>query len=324
MPKTEHSTENKSQYDGFCRKNPEIPLFFHPWWLDTVCGPADWNVILATDKGGTIQGVLPYYFTRRFGLKLIQMPALTPYLGAWLRYPTTQTKNEARYRFQKRVLATLIEQLPDFAYYSQNHPPQLDNHLPFLWRGFRQTTRYSYRLNCDREIEELHRNLKGSVRTELRKAADRIEIVESDDLELFYDLQKKSFQRQGKEFPYSFEFLQRIDNAARSRKQGHLFLARDRPGNYHAGMYLLRDDRTIYNLLQGADPHFGNSGAVKALLWQGVRLAQTHRLIFDFEGSKIPQIESVFSAFGGELTPYYKIYKGGNPIFRHLSALRNG
>ena len=101
-------------------------------------------------------------------------------------------------------------------------------------------------------------------------------------------------------------------------------MAKDALGNYHAGMYLLRDQHTVYNLLQGADPQFGSSGAIKYLLWRGVQWAQELQATFDFEGGMMPNIEPVFSAFGGELIPYFKIYKGGNRIFRWLSALKNG
>ncbi|MFT5384503.1 MAG: hypothetical protein ACI81W_001904, partial [Saprospiraceae bacterium] len=40
--------------------------------------------------------------------------------------------------------------------------------------------------------------------------------------------------------------------------------------------------------------------------------------------SMIPNVENMFRSFGGELTPYSKIYKGGNFIFRLLSAIKNG
>lgn len=37
---------NKSEYIDFCIHESLIPVFSRPWWLDAVCGPDLWDVIL--------------------------------------------------------------------------------------------------------------------------------------------------------------------------------------------------------------------------------------------------------------------------------------
>lgn len=315
--------QNKEDYRKFCRSHGELPVFFQDWWLDAVCGE-DWNVCLSRDKGKNIQGVLPFYQSTYWGLRVIKMPDLTPYLGVWLHYPTKQEKWEAVYRFEKKMITELLQQLPRFAYYAQCHPPQLKNGLPFHWEGFKQETRFSYCLSPVVDETTLFNNLKGSVRTELRKAEAEINIVESEDIQLFYQLQEASFERQSKPTPYRFEFLSKIDTVLKEKQQRKLLIAKDQAGNPHAGIYLLWDEHTVYNLLQGADPQFGNSGAIKKLLWEGILLAHRQQKSFDFEGGMMKNIEPVFSAFGGTLRPYFRMYKGGNKLFRLLSAIRNG
>jgi len=315
--------QNKEDYRNFCRTHGELPVFFQDWWLDVVCQAGSWEVCLAKDKGGNIQGVLPFYKIRKFGLMMIKMPDLTPYLGLWLKYPAKQEKQEAVHRFQKKVTRALIEQLPEVAYYTQDHPPTLENCLPFIWKGFQQTTRFSYCLDTSIGIDALFDNLKGSVRTEIRKAEKEIKIFESEDLKAFYELQTKSFVRQGLKVPYTFAFLQSIDKVLHQNQRRQLLIAKDEQGNSHAAIYLLWDDQKVYNLLQGADPGFGDSGAIKLLLWEGIKLAHRRQATFDFEGGMMPNIEAVFSSFGGKLQPYFKIYKGGSRLFRFLSILRN-
>jgi len=292
--------------------------------LDVVCQQGEWQVGIAKDKGGRIQGVLPFYQTKSYGFPVIKMPDLTPYLGIGLCYPAKLEKQEAIYRFQKKVMSELLDQLPANAYYAQQHPPSIQNGLPFYWKGFKQTTRFSYRLKTEKSIDQLFDQLKGSVRTEIRKAEEQVKLVSSDDVNLFYELQKKSFDRQAKKVPYTLAFLKQLDQALKQQQQRKILLAQDQQGNIHAAAYWLWDQHTMYNLLQGADPKYSNSGAVKLLLWEGVKLAATQKKTFDFEGGMMPNIEAVFSAFGGQLQPYFKIYKGGNLLFRLLSALRNG
>jgi hypothetical protein len=60
------------------------------------------------------------------------------------------------------------------------------------------------------------------------------------------------------------------------------------------------------------------------LLWEGIQFAAAKKCTFDFEGSMIPNVENMFRSFGGKLTPYSKIYKGGNFVFRLLSNIKNG
>ncbi len=315
--------QNKKDYREFCQRHGELPVFLQDWWLDVVCRSGDWEVCLAKDKGGNIQGVLPFYKTSQKGFQVIKMPDLTPYMGVWLNYPAKKEKKEALHRFQKKTITKLIEKLPTVSYYAQKHPPQLENCLPFIWEKYSQTTRFSYRLDTTLPVDQLFGNLKGSVRTEIRKAKDEINIIESEDVKLFYDLQTKSFDRQSLKVPYTLDFLQKIDQVLVKHQRRKLLFAKDKDGNTHAGIYLLWDDQTVYNLLQGADPRFGDSGAIKLLLWNGVQLAHDRKAIFDFEGGMMQNIEPVFSAFGGDLKPYFKIYKGGNRLFNLLSAIRN-
>lgn len=317
-------SQNKKDYRVLCQGQKELPVFFQDWWLDVVCHRGDWQVCIARDKGGSVQGVLPFYQTKSYGFDVIKMPDLTPYLGIWLFYPAKVEKQEALHRFQKKVISELLDQLPRFAYYAQQHPPAIQNGLPFFWKGFKQTTRFSYRLETSKPIDQLFEQLKGSVRTEIRKAEAHVEIVESEEVKLFYALQQKSFDRQGIKVPYELRFLEQIDQALKTRQRRKILMAKDKDGQIHAAAYWLWDQQTMYNLLQGADPAFSASGAVKLLLWEGVQLAAEKHRDFDFEGGMMPNIEAVFSAFGGSLQPYFKMYKGGNLFFRLLSALKNG
>jgi hypothetical protein len=312
--------QNKEEYRVFCQDHSELPLFMEDWWLDIVCDNS-WEVALHKDKGGKIIGVLPYYLSSYWGLKVILMPPLTPYMGVWIDYPSNLTKVESKYRLEKKVVTSLIDQLPKVAYYAQRHPITLKNHLPFHWKDYQQTGLYTFIIKKE-FLDDCFSNFKGSVRNEIQKAQQIVTVTSTQDLDLFYKLNKESFNRQGIKTPYSFSFLQKIDNALIERDQRIIYIAKDKDGKTHAAIYLVWDNHSIYSFMIGADTQLRSSGAVQLLLWNGIQLAIEKHLNFDFEGGMMPNIENIFRAFGGKMVAYHKIYKGGNKFFKLLSNFK--
>jgi Acetyltransferase (GNAT) domain len=314
--------QNKKEYRKFCEQHAEMPVFLQDWWLDVVCTKGDWNVCLAKNKNNEINGILPFYLSRYFGFKVIKMPDLTPYCGIWLNYPgylNEYSKNS----FEKKVIGDLINQLPGTAYYTQNHPVQLTNWLPYYWKGFKQTTRFTYQIKNLIDLDFININIKNNTRNEILKAKKVLKVTETEDLELFYRINKLTFDRQSKQVPYTLHFLETLDKVLTNKNQRKIFVAKDNLENYHAVIYLIWDDKTVYNWLLGADSKHRKSGAVQLLLWEGIRFAAFKNCNFDFEGSMMPKVEPVFCRFGGKLTPYHKIYKGGNGLFQFLSGIIN-
>lgn len=315
-------SQNKQEYRAFCGLHPELPLFMQDWWLDVVCKD-QWEVVLSKSKGGTINGVLPFHLTKYGVWKVIKMPPLTPYMGVWINYPANMSKVESRYRLENKVINNLIVQMPKVAYYAQRHPTKLQNHLSFHWQGFRQTSFYTFIIPANSTIDRQLEKVKSSVRNELRRAKEILTVESSEDLALFYKLNQQSFERQSLSVPYDLNFLSQLDKVLVANNRRKIFIARDQEGRVHAGIYLVWDEATVYNLMIGAHTDLRTSGAVQLLLWEGIQLALHKSCNFDFEGGMMPNIEGIFRAFGGELVSYHKIYKGGNMVFRLMSALRN-
>ncbi|HRR40785.1 MAG TPA: hypothetical protein P5244_06085, partial [Syntrophales bacterium] len=146
-----------------------IPIFSQPWWLDAVA-PGSWGEVVV-EKGGQIHARLPYVIQRKRGLTLLTMPPLTQTLGPWLRpYPG---KYANRLSEEKQLMTELIEQLPRFDLFQQNFHYSITNWLPFYWKGFQQTTRYTYRLHDLSNLDAVWTGVRENIRTEIRKAISR-------------------------------------------------------------------------------------------------------------------------------------------------------
>ena len=301
---------SKDRFAEFCREG-YVPLSHQPWWLDAVCGgAAHWEVALYPARKGRVCGAWPYFRRRRWGLPVIQLPPLTAYAGPWLRYPEADWL-----AFEKKAITSLSAQLPRVAFVQQCCQPVLQNALPFLWEGFRQTTRYTYVLPDTGDLPGLYAHVKHSLRTELRKA-ERSTILDSAGApEQVFRLNGLSFGRKGRQQPYSKQSFLRLHEALQEREQSLCLLALDRhSGRPAAGLYLVFDAQCAAVLLTGFDPAFGQQGALHGLYWAAIRFCSERGLRLDFEGSMEPGIGRVFRAFGARLQPYLYVWKAGNRL----------
>jgi hypothetical protein len=70
--------KNKTYYKDFCENN-QLPIFFQPWWLNSLAGKDNWDVAIYR-KSNEIFGVLPYYHKKKLGFKFLGLPILSQHL----------------------------------------------------------------------------------------------------------------------------------------------------------------------------------------------------------------------------------------------------
>lgn len=308
-------------YREWCERQTSLPLFLHAWWLDATCGDA-WDVALV-EKGGEIHAVLPFLAKRSRGFKLISQPMLTPHLGPWLVDTGAKSANDLGR--QKDLMNALIDDLPAHDRYQQNWSPRITNWLPFRWRGFSQTTQYTYVLDLQQDHQQIWQGFRENIRREIRRAEKRHGIVVDHDasVEDFLELNRKTFERQGRQPPYPAALVHAINDAARERNCRRIFLARDADGRAHASAFIIWDSETAYYLMGGADPELRNSGAMSVCMWEAIRFASTVSRRFDFEGSMVESIERFFRAFGASQSAYFHVTRTPSPILRAVLAFTN-
>jgi hypothetical protein len=204
-------------------------------------------------------------------------------------------------------MTELIEGLPRFDLFRQNFQHSITNWLPFYWRGFLQTTRYTYRLEDLSDLDGLWSGLAENVRRAVRKAEKALSVREDLGLEEFLRLNALTFSRQGTEAPYSDELVGRLDAACAERDVRKMFFAEDAGGRLHAALYVIWDSDSAYNLMLGSDPDVRGSGASSLVMWEAIKFASTVTRAFDFEGSMIESIERSFRSFGGCQAPYFQV-----------------
>lgn len=311
----------KEKYSRFCERYGPVAIFSRDWWLDAVCGGDNWDVALV-EKGGSVAAAMPYFFRKAFGLTLLTMPRLTQCLGPNLR--ASHAKYARRLSEEKDLMTGMIDKLPPFHYFSQKFHHGITNWLPFYWRGYSQTTRYTYVLDDLTDLDGIWAGFQENIRREIRKAERRygLEVSTDLDIETFLQINESTFKRQGAKPPYSRELVYRLDAACAGHDAKRIFSARDRQGRVHAAVYTVRDDETSYYLMGGSHPDLRSSGANSLCMWEAIKFASTVTKRFDFEGSMIESVERFFRAFGGRQVPYFQITKVNSPLLGAMLHLK--
>ena len=306
--------KNKEEYIAFCeKKEMYIPIFSQPWWLEAV-SQGNWDVILIKD-GNRIVACHPFFYIMHPNGEEIRKATLTQNNGVLINYPQG-IKYVKKLSIERKLMGEIIDALEkrDLVSYRQYFHYSLTNWLPFYWKGYYQTTRYTYVIR-ESNIDRFAENMDAKLRNQIKKADSLVNVFEGMDIKDFFEFNKLTYKRQNLEIPYSLDVVERIEHECSSRGASKILYAKDSENNFHAAIYLVEDDYSVYYLLSASDERFRNSQALSLLLKKGIEYALSKHKLFDFEGSMKENIEHNFSQFGAIQVPYMdikKVFKGDN------------
>jgi hypothetical protein len=300
--------ETKGKYNSWAEQ-ASLPFFMQTWWLDAVCGAENWQPVLAFDGKNEIEGAIIVYEKRKFGIKIVTQPILTPYSGIYLKKANSTQKSYDITQKEVEILEKLIAQLPKRLYFLQQYHFSLTQHLPFHWAGFRQTTRYTHILDLSESFDTIFQRARHDTRKNFNKASRNVEISTSDNAILAYPFITMTANRHAKA-PYTLVAFEKVFAAAKAQKQGEIYLAKDESGAIHAAAFVVWDSTTCYFLASGMDIS-KPSAAISGIIWRAIADAKNRGTqYFDFDGSMLPNVENVTRGFGGERKAYSRITKG--------------
>ncbi|MCQ2350840.1 MAG: GNAT family N-acetyltransferase [Paludibacteraceae bacterium] len=316
-------TDNKDTYRDLCALHSEIPLFLQSWWMDAACGN-EWNVLISRTKSGDVGGVLVFHYKKRFGFFAVLPAVLTPYSGTWLFYPDN-VKLEERYSFENYVMNDLIGQLAklDAGLYVQNFHYSQTNWQPFYWCGYKQTSRYTFRIEDISNLDYVYSQMSHRKRQKpLAKAEDGYAVSFDLPADVFYDMYALELKGRGSKIMYSKEYFLKLHKAAADRGQGQI-ISLYHGDTIHAALWILWDRMSAYNMVIVIPPEFRSSGASTRIVWEALRFLQGKSESYDFEGSMIKGVALKNQSFGAVQIPYSSIIKINNPILKLWHKIKN-
>ncbi len=296
--------EDNEEWNKFVDESPQGSIFNKTWWMDAV--QARYEIYVCIDKNKDIIGGMILTFDKNGN---ISMPLLTQTLGILFsdfndcKYATKLTK-------EKDIIESLIKYIPNDKQYFMQYNYNFTNWLPFMWNGYSQYCRYTYVIDNLDDVDEIKSNFKSNTRGYINKSIKRgLKIKEDLSIEDFYYINKKTFERQGLNIPYSLEFLKHFDNFLKQYNACKSIFILNEDGKIIAGIYLVYDKRTTYYLMSGVDNSEKSSGAISFALWEAIKFSRNVSKCFDFEGSCIRGIEEFFRSFGAKQKMYFAIWR---------------
>jgi hypothetical protein len=303
----------KQRYTDLCASEVHIPLFSQAWWLDAVCSPHEWDVILF-EEHGIIEAALPYQLSRKWGIRFVINPSLTQGTGMWYRKYEGESEQDRLSR-EKKAAAHVVAELKrlKLAFFMQHFSPDITNWLPFYWSGFSQTTRYTYRIPDISNPQSCLEAMSYAKQKQIRKA-EALSVTTSITADAFYRHHELSLHAKGKKIFYPKELLQRIYDAASARNQLLVIGLQDAQGALHAALWIVYDGHCAYNLISSIAPEYASSGASSRVVYEALNHLKDKCRTFDFEGSMDEGIENSFRQFGALQTPYFRVSKAYNRL----------
>ena len=309
---------NKQRYLELPDLQERVPVFFRPWWLDTVS--RDWDIAIA-ERNGSVAGLLPYHRDIKAGIKLLRNPQLTPYLGPLLFTPG-HLQGSRRITWEEETFDLLWSQLPAWDSFDMLCMPGFQNFLLLHAKGFSNNVKLTYHIDLSKPEEELLANMR-SHRKRVAQAAPFLDIAEGlQYVSAMLDLHRKTFERKGKKYVYDSECLENIIRNSYLRNSGNLWVALDKEGNVAGAVFTVHDAANCYLLLTAVDHEKAHQGTICLLIWHAIRQAKNAGLaVFDFEGSMDKGIEAFFRHFGGERKTYLGFSRNKSIAWKIKKAL---
>jgi hypothetical protein len=313
---------NKERYRKLCEEK-NLPLFMQAWWFDAVCKPEgkEWNVFLAEEKG-EITGAMPYSITKKFGFKFIVTPRGAQYNGIWINYPG-EMKLHKRYSFEKQVIDNLIDQLETLkiSYYSQNFHPSFTNWQPFYWRGFKQTTRYTYPITDLSNLETVFNDFSSAKQRHIKKENTDLTVDFSLSVDEFYDFHQQCLQQKKAKIEYSRNLILSVYNESVKRGQGKIITLKDKNNNILSSIFVVWDKNAAYASVYAFNPQSNSDGASTKMFWEAIKFVANKTKAFDFEGSMIEGVAQSYQQFATKQVPYFNISNTYSKLFSILKFL---
>jgi hypothetical protein len=313
---------NKQRYIQFCAEHPDIPIFSQPWWLDAVC-PGQWDVILI-ERNDKIIASFPYYKTKiRNIFTHIGMPPLTQKLGPYIVYDVNKITENKKIGYEHEMYNAIIDALPKSDSFAINFDWKYKNWLSFYWRGFKQTTRYTYMIDNIRDYDHIIGSFAKYKKQKIQKAKNLLDFKTDLPKDMFYAYFDDVIHERGEMVGFSKSLFDRLYKAVYEHHGGQTFYCTDSQNNIHAINLTVWDKECAYYLIAMRKKEYNTSGGTEFLVDQTIKYVSSLVNRFDFEGSMIKGVEESFRYYGAHQTEYYQISQCTNRVLKLIREIRS-
>ena len=298
---------DKMQYSKLIKLDPNIPVFFQPWFLDAVSPDCNWDVC-----GNYIDrnkwGVHPYFLEKTDGIKAVCVPPLTQYMGPFVHIDNS-INSPRHFSAEALILTGLLNEIQEKGnFYAQKWGPWQSNWLPAYHCRFNQSSRITFYVDGRQDYSVVKANYSSQVRNKLHNK-NGIAIREETAPSILYDMAVESLRKVDKKPKYSSQELERLIIACVKNEGGRQLVAYSATGHPLASVLLLEDNLNLYYYIAGEYAQFRGQNAPTLLVDECIQVACKKRKGFDFTGSMLPNVSKFYQSFGAQIINYNMLTK---------------
>lgn len=287
--------------DWFAKEPDRFPLFHCPWWLDIVCGPDSWHALQVEDSS-TQFVFIPLTYGRKFLLRGVKKPPLTPFLGPLWKGQLSQRK-------RLKMINDIVTALPRRPFFQLTFRPEENSALPFSWHKYKLRTRFTFRLPFMPGGDPLSRAGR-DVRKKLADSSNVGYSVRQDtDGEVPFALLNETLVRKGRGMGLNYDQFSQLSTAVLKYNQGVVLTVRDQFETPVSSRLVGWDNKTAYIIAGGETKSGLRQGAYCQLLQQLGNVLPIHIKTIDFCGSMLPGVAKFNAGLGARAIPYQEIRK---------------
>lgn len=286
-------------------------------------------------KGQEPIGLLPIFVRQNRVGRIVSSPPVGFGIGRLgpvvMSTSPKQRKREAvNKEFVRKVIET-IDATDQFTLFRVVGNTTYNDPRPFKWNGFDTTPDFTYQVDVEsKTADQLLKSFSRDLRNDIRNHDEvgiSIRRQTDGDVKKIYDAVVNRYQKQGKNQPLSWEFVEDLLDAVDDHVR--VYVAESASGEFLSGMIVLYADDTAYNWKGGTKPaNIDTSVSVNNLLhWKIiVDLIDDPSLDsitkYDFYTANNERLSRYKSSFNGSLVPYYTIESNGVPMALAKKAYR--
>jgi len=296
--------DDLKDWDDFVDLSPQGCIFCKSFWLKSVC-PNGFNIVVVENNNTIMAGIPLRNEYNEKGEKIVNMPLLTQTMGILL-WRNIKSKYCKYLSEVMKVVNLIIDELENYkSFYTQFHY-NFTNWLPFFWKGYKQTTRYTYIIDLI-NLKNIFSNFTYAKRSDIKKSQKIVEILTDIKAEDFYNHHENSLKKNDKKIRYSFNWFCDFYNKIYNKNCGKSWYSVDKDGNIYSIIFVVFDSKSAYYLVSSIDPDYRKIGSTSLLIWEAIKYSFGKVEKWDFEGSIRKNIEQSYRQFGGIQTPYFLI-----------------
>jgi hypothetical protein len=311
-------------WEGLLAGCPQASPFMRPDWLEPLAKLTGASVEVALCRRGEepVAGYAAFVRQSAMG-RTARLAPTTPYNSVAIA-PRACREPHRIERYELDVLRAIRQDATErYDYVRFVHHPALRDVRAFEWDEWRTAVFYTHRLQFTPGVDPLDR-VAADVRRRAghaKRAGIRVEReVRVDD---FYGLLVKTHERQGLRLHLPRKAYFHLFRYLLQRGALEVRVARSTAAEPLAGNLVVRDGATAYLWMAAADPAHYETGANQLLLMETIRDLSREVATFDMCGAFCPSVAQYKSTAGGELTPYYTVWRASGRRARCAAAAKD-